>query len=255
MTDLFKTEAEMVASWLKHEFGRANHRGDWLVYPETAGWDLLLVHADGYQVGVEAKLSLNAKVIAQALVGQHSTYGEDGPDYRAVLVPQGKVQQNLGDIATAVGLRILTAHKPDRFVTYGLDLPDENSNYRQWPNWMPSVRCTLPEYVPDVAAGMAAPVQLTPWKIKAIRLMIVLERRGSVTRADMKALGISPTRWCDHYLGFLDPGPSRNYVRGKRTPDLKAQHPTNLAQIEADFDKWAAAAKIVIDAPQVLPGL
>lgn len=99
-------------------------------------------------------------------------------------------------------------------------------------------RCILPDYIPDVAAGCAAPVQLTPWKINAIKLMIVLERRGYVTRKDMKVLQISPTRWCDHWHGFLAPAPDRRYVRCNRTPDLKAQHPVNWAQIEADFEVW-----------------
>lgn len=246
MTDVFKTEADMVAQWLRSEFKAANHRGRWLVYPETAGWDLLLVHDDGYQVGVEAKLSLNAKVLDQALVGQNATYGRDGPDYRAVLVPEGKIQLHLGRIADAIGIRVLTAHLPEPFAHSSLQLPDEDSDYCRWPNWMPTERCLLPEYIPDVAAGCAAPVQLTPWKVKAIRLMILLERRGSVTRADMKAIGISPTRWCSHYHGFLDPGPARNYIRGKRTPDLKAQHPTNWAQIEADMPKWQADLNLTI---------
>lgn len=253
--DLFSSEADMVASWLRHEYGgRGNRSGDWLVYPESSGWDLLLVHRDGYQVGIEAKLSLNAKVLDQALVGQHGNYGIDGPDYRAVLVPEGKVQMHLGRIAAAIGIRVLTAGKPERGVWRHLDLPNEGSEYGQWPNWLPSVRCPVPEYVPDVEAGVAAPVQLTPWKIKAIRLMLVLERRGYVTRADMRAIGISPSRWCDGWDSFLDRG-DKGYVRGKRTRDLKAQHPVNWAQIEADWDKWAIPAGITVDTPPTLPGL
>lgn len=34
----------------------------WTCYPEGAGFDVLVVHEDGRQIGVEAKLSLNAKV-------------------------------------------------------------------------------------------------------------------------------------------------------------------------------------------------
>ena len=74
---------------------------------------------------------------------------------------------------------------------------------------------------------------------EAIKLMIVLDRRGYVTRRDMKALEISATRWTDRYHGFLMPGPS-GYVRCNATPDLKAQHPINYAQIEADIDQWAS---------------
>lgn len=243
MNDAFKTEADMVRHWLAGDFAFSNRRGDWLVYPETAGWDLLLVHCDGYQLGIEAKLSLNAKVLDQALEGQHALWGEDGPDYRAVLVPEGKCQLHMHNLAQAVGIRILKAY-PDKARRYA-GLPDENSNYERWPNWLPSKRCRLPDYVPDVDAGNASPLMLTVWKIKAIKLMIVLERRGYVTRADMKALQISPTRWTDSWNGFLERGES-GYIRGKRTPDLKTQHPTNYAEIEADFDEWAKAAAISI---------
>jgi hypothetical protein len=69
--------------------------------------------------------------------------------------------------------------------------------------------------------------------------MILLERRGRVTRGDMKALQISPTRWTDSWHGFLRADPAAGgYVPCERTPDLKAQHPTNWAEIEADYDKW-----------------
>lgn len=244
---MFATEAELVATWLA-QLAKANRNGKWLVYPETAGWDLLLVHEDGYQLGIEAKLSLNAKVLSQALSGSHSWWREDGPDYRAVLVPEGKCQLHMAELARALGIKVLVCRKPDPYVTYSLELPTQDHDYSSaaWPNWCPSERCKLPEYVPDVVAGVAGPVQLTPWKVKAIKLLIVLERRGYVTRADMRALKISPTRWCDHWHGFLTPGPGRQYLRGDRTPDLRAQHPTNWAQIEADIDSWVESAGITL---------
>jgi hypothetical protein len=107
-----------------------------------------------------------------------------------------------------------------------------------WPHWCPAAQLRLPDYVPDVVGGHSAPVKLTPWKVKAIHLLILLERNGAVSRRDMKGLGISPTRWTDHFQGFLRPGPNGGYVACGRTPDLKAQHPTNWAEIEADFDTW-----------------
>lgn len=236
----FATEAEMVAAWLQTDFARSNHRGLWTAYPETAGWDLLIAHKDGYQIGVEAKLSLNPKVIEQALVGQHDAWRAVGPDYRAVMVPSGKCQKHMERIANAIGLHILLADPPGTRGWTSLQLPNEDRAYHAWPNWMPEKRCALPDYVPDVTAGVSGPVMLTPWKVKAIKLMLILERRGYVTRADMRALEISPTRWCDHYAGFLTPGPGRGYLRCDRTPDLKAQHPINWGQIEADMPTWAA---------------
>src|SRR5690606_31126666 len=125
------------------------------------------------------------------------------------------------------------------------NLPDEQGHdwdVRGWFPWLPAKRCKLPDYIPDVGAGTPAAVALTAWKIKATELMILLDRRGYVTRRDMKLLGISPTRWTDAYHGFLTADPIKGgYVRHASTPDLRAQHPVNYGQIEADFDTWAPA--------------
>lgn len=237
MTSSFKSEAEMIEAWLAALSDQ--QRSDWTVYAETAGWDILMVHRDGYQLGIEAKLSLNAKVLEQTLSGCHSYYDLTGPDYRAVLVPADKVQHHMGAIAKALGITIIRVNPPEPGVWRYVELPDQDSDYRAWPNWCPAERCVLPDYIPDVAAGHSAPVQLTAWKVKAIKLMIWLERHGCITRADMKALQISPTRWTDSYVGFLSPGGNGAYVRNDRTPDLRAQHPVNYAQIEADIDAWS----------------
>lgn len=246
---LFTSEADMVAAfcslidparWARNP----EHAPRWTQYHETAGWDLLLVHETGIQVGIEAKLSLNAKVLEQALPSRWAD--PSGPDYRAVLVPTDGLQHHLARLARHVGITVITIsgeRAPDgalRHVYSNPGLPDEKHTYSltDWPNWCPLERCKLPEYVPDVSGGKAAPIQLSPWKIKAIKLLILLERRGAVTRRDMKALGLSPTRWTDHYNGFLRPGPD-GYVRSGLTPDLKAQHPVNWAQIEADYDTWS----------------
>lgn len=233
----FVSEADLVAQFLREiERDKATAK-NWTIYPETADWDLLLVHADGYQLGIEAKMSLNAKVIDQALSGAWSTWGPDGPDYRAVLVPRGKIQAHLERICRAIGVGILISEriKPGHYRSLGL--PEEEHGFRDWPNWMPSQRCKLPDYVPDVSAGHKSPVKLTAWKIKAIKLMILLEKRGAVHRSDMRAIGISPSMWCDHHGGYLA-RTSNGYVRCDKTPDFRDQHPVNYAQIEADFDNW-----------------
>lgn len=105
-----------------------------------------------------------------------------------------------------------------------------------WHDWMPMHRCDLPDYVPDVRAGCSAPVALTEWKIKAIKLAIILSERP-VTRADFAALKISPSRWTDPWTGYLIKGDG-GYVPGPRMPDFRAIHPVNYAQIEADRSKW-----------------
>lgn len=236
----FSTEAEMIREFLRnldHIEGRT-----WTAYPETGEWDLLLVHKTGYQVGLEAKLTLNAKVIDQALTDQHSVWRTQGPDYRGVLVPDGGKQLHLHRICKAIGIGICTVRQPETGRFYGSGLPSEITS-NDWPNWCPAERIPLPDYIPDVEAGHSSPVKLTEWKIRAIRLMIVLERRGFVTRDDMKKIQISPSRWTDCYNGFLARS-EHGYVRSEATPDLKSQHPINYAQIEADTDTWAAAMKL-----------
>lgn len=245
----FANEADLVAAFCEYVERAYNknpnrrRKTSWQIYHETAGFDLLLVEAaTGVQIGVEAKMALNNKVMCQALPDRHY---ERGPDYRAVLVPSSKVQIGTSMLAGLVGLKVLGVYnqmyggrKP---VWNAPSLPDEGSLYQydEWYPWMPTERCSLPEYVPDVVGGKPSPVALTAWKIQAIRLIILLDRQGFVTRADMRALKISPTRWTAASYGYLSPDKARGgYVRNDITPDVKGQHPVNYAEIEADFDKW-----------------
>lgn len=250
----FTSEAELVAEFVAQLTNQTRRENPWTVYSETAGWDVLLVHETGFQIGLEAKLSLNAKVIEQALDGVHSRWNAAGPDYRGVLVPAKKLQHHLGRICSVLGLGIIPLRKREAGLAtwQWLNLPGEDSYARDWPHWCPAERCKLPDFVPDTAGGHKSPVQLTDWKVKAIKLMIVLERRGYVTRADMKALNISPSRWTDPWHGFLDRAPALGgYVRNGRTPDLRAQHPRNYAEIEAQTEQWTANCGISLstDAP------
>jgi hypothetical protein len=245
---LFSTEADLVAAFCSciapERFRFPDRAPKWVAYHETAGWDLLLAHPDGQQIGIEAKLTLNPKVLSQALPGRWAD--EAGPDFRAVLVPEDGLQLYVSELARHLGIVVIAVRgRPRAYHSapvgsafdFSPDLPDQ-WNARDWPNWCPAQRCKLPDYVPDVLGGKAAPVQLSEWKIKAIKLLIILERTGSVTRADMKVLGLSPTRWTDHWSGFLSPGPDGGYIRNGRTPDLLTQHPENWRQIEADIARW-----------------
>lgn len=235
----FRTEAEMVELFCQ-QFPKYSEKRTWTAYHETAGWDLLLVADDnGDQIGIEAKLSLNAKVLAQSLPGRW--FDRDGPDYRAVMVPQGSCQVHMQELALALGLTVLEIAPPGSSWGHSRFLPTGATGYpdMDWQAWLPERRCKLPDYVPDVIGGKAAPVKLTAWKISAMKLLIILERRGYVTRADMRLLGLSPSRWTawDGYLtADKDLG---GYVRSKYTPDLQKQHPAIWDQIAADYDKWA----------------
>lgn len=106
-----------------------------------------------------------------------------------------------------------------------------------WFEQAPLRRHDLPEYVPDVPAGASAPLQLTDWKIAAIKIAVTIERLGYVTRQDFKHHGIDYRRWIAPGYGWLEAAEGR-YTKGDRFPDFKRQHPVVYAQIEADAEKW-----------------
>lgn len=86
-----------------------------------------------------------------------------------------------------------------------------------------------------------APVRLTDWKIKAIKLALLLERRGFLTRADFRYFSVAPTRWMQGAVDdvWLLPGKRRGeWVAGPNFPDFENQHPTVYEEIKADFDAW-----------------
>lgn len=240
----FASEAEMCAAFV------SCLSDGWVAYPETAGWDILLVRpADGFQIGVEAKLRLNAKVFAQALEGSWPEMS--GPDCRAVLVPMGE-SGAFGEIAAYIGLTIIGMRRREHYDrphhAFHPELPKPQNRYgyvnNNWREMLPVKRCRLPDYVPDVCAGHSAPVQLTHWKIQAIKIGIILETRGFVTRADFKALGLDHRRWTSAWLD-IDPS-GRGWIAGPYTPNFRIQHPTNYEQIKADADKWMPPPALVL---------
>ena len=237
------SEADLCAAFIP----LATKGGAWTAYPETAGFDILLVRAeDGAQIGIEAKLKLNPLVVAQALPAHRSWYGEHtGPDYRAVLVPLARAgAAGLASICHALGITVLWLGSADYTgrISFGPELPRETgwgARTDGWHEWAPAERCALPAYIPDCAAGTASPIALTAWKVKAIKLAILLEERP-VGRSDFKHLDLSPSRWTapDGWLRRHGNG----WVAGPDMPNFKRQHPRNYAEIAAQKATWAPAA-------------
>jgi len=211
-------------------------RNGFTVYPETAGWDVLLVDAGGRQTGVQAKMSLNAKVIEQTIIPIYS-WSDEGPDHRAVLIPEFG---GFTALVTAAGIGVFA---PDRNYRHygkfvGAQLEFVVSDHERWHHralfdWNPTKRHELPVYVPDVRAGMPSPIQLTDWKVKALRLLAILARDGWVTAKEIRELGMDSRRWCTHYLVPHASGHG-HWARGRQCPAFDMQHPDVYAQIVAE---------------------
>lgn len=234
----FPTEAALCAAfiaWINPEV--------WIVYPETEGWDILLVRReDGFQIGIEAKLRMCVEVVNQALE-EYGSFAADrpGPDCRAVLVPTSGGFQR---ICRYLGVQIIEPYAmPEQWgkrrgkYRFMPELPARADAHTgdNWQEWCPAKRHTLPAYVPDVAAGVKAPIQLTEWKIKAIKLAILLEKHGAICRSDFKHLHLDHRRWLDG--AWLVPK-GGTFVAGPRFPDLRGQHPRVYGEIAADFPQW-----------------
>lgn len=250
-TPRYTTEAAMCndfIAWVKRSAGRLHDAREvpkWTPYAETAGWDILLVAEDGTQIGVQAKLKFNMKVLQQAVPESWDHWHDRGPDYRAILVPERDSGHE--NLCAALGLTMFFPTGPRWMVDRvdfapGLSMEHWNGG---WHYWSPRKRCELPEFVPDVQAGASGPVQLTKWKIAALRIVATLEVRGHVTRQDFKTHGVDPRRWTGPG-GWLLPKSERmqdagQYVRGPGL-DFDRQHPNVYAQVLAEVREKLGAA-------------
>lgn len=221
---------------------------EWTAYPETNGFDIFLVRSDGFQIGIEAKLKLNAKVISQAAEKTSSWYADRrGPDCRAVLVPE-KTGGDLIHVCELLGITVIKMKEPPEFEYirhsrwFYPSLPKESGiyggTYDDWFQFFPAERMKVPKYIPDVVAGDSSPVALTHWKIKAIKLHITLEKRGFLCRQDFKFFGVSISRWICPYSQWLVNTQRGVWIAGKHLPDFRSQHPTNYDEIAADYEEW-----------------
>lgn len=209
------------------------HPQGWTAYAETGGWDIVLVRSDGVQIGVQAKLRFNATVLRQTIPAR-AAWDDIGPDYRAILLPDET--KDIREVCEFCGLAFFRRGRYDSgdrsFV------PRIDSRLGGWLVWPAKDRVPLPAYVPDVAAGASGPLQLSEWKVGALKICAWLEIRGFVTRADFRAAGIDHRRWVPmKWLDIRD----GNYVRGETLP-FPEQHPVVYSQILAELrDKEAAA--------------
>lgn len=253
---LFRTEADLCAAYADE--ARA---AGWVVYPETAGFDMLMVRPEGdahagVQIGVEAKLTLNAKVAAQILDSvPFEEKWERGPDYRVALVGSIGGAAGIATLLQRCGVVVVAphagAHEGSTY-SYSHLWPTDNAARPSrwqlggdarcaWFDWNPKQRCELPEFVPTVAAGVPAPLQLSRWKIGALRVVAHLQIHGSISPAEIKQYGCDPSRWCRGPVRWLDPAARGRFARGGTLPRFEDQHPDVYAIVLAELTAKAAA--------------
>lgn len=217
-TKPFATEADLCAAflaWLKerHPTLRA--------YAEWAGWDILVVYPEGFQLGIQAKLRLNAEVLLQAAPSEWGLE-DPGPDFRGILVPDRGALSALADYLGFVVLEHRFEHR-GRHEFWPPSMDPE-----PWLDWRPITRLPLPPCETDAVAGSSAPVTLTHWKLCALAVLAELAIKGTITTKRMRELGVSPSRWLQ--ARWLVPADQRaQWARGDRCPAFDEQHPTAYA--------------------------
>lgn len=193
---IFASEAALCAAHID----AVTRSGGWTAYPETAGWDILYVADDGTQVGVQAKMAFNLGVLLQAV---ERLWDDDGPDFRAVLIPS---YRGMDDLCNAMGVTLIQSRKAgikDERIEFAPKLASSRDSDGRWARWHfrnPVRRCKLPRYVPDVAAGVPSPSTLSDWKIAALEICAVMEIRGFVTREDFRRADVDHRRWAQVWL-------------------------------------------------------
>lgn len=188
----------------------------WTFYPETGGWDAVLVLPDDTQVGIQAKLRANVDVIAQAIVPAPRV----GPDVHAVLVPT--CSRAFRDVAGELGIAVLVGSSlraspysdPRRYLSGVVEKAPRSTH-------LPG-RCWLPPFVPDLPAGVPAPRVVSAWRVAAAQLCADLRTGLEPTRAELERRGLSPSSWCGRWLEPIDGTRPRRYrpFAGVALPDV-----------------------------------
>lgn len=214
----------------------------WLCYPEACGFDVLAVHDDGRQIGIEAKMTVNAKVADQILPSRSADYfGLPGPDYRLVIV--SKITDAGAGIVKMLerqGVRVIvpqvsrTANGHEFSFSTSSMFPEAIGKVPTYGDqylfdWNPAERCRVPSHVNTNPAGVRSPVQLTPWKESALKILSLMRSQGFITAKQIAHHGHGVSRWTQHNGGkhsWLVKGAVRGqWVECEHMPAFDLQHP------------------------------
>lgn len=191
----YKTENELCNIFI--EYAKMN---GWQIYPETSGFDILLVK--NIQIGIQAKLHDNIEVLSQSVDGLYNNKGifttTYGPDIRAVLVPRASAA--FKRIATILKIFVIEGtllewNTSTKSYSWIKKIDTDIDDYREWFLLQSNNKCWIPEVEINIPAGVSSPKQITPWKMKAVKLCIKLDAQGFLTSDDFKTAKISMPLW------------------------------------------------------------
>lgn len=224
--------------------------GGWIVHPEVLDWDLVAVPSpkgvslspppgwrNGDVLGIQAKLNANADVLWQTL-------NDNQVPWRAVLVRRSA--DPFIQLAKHLGFGVLVREKYER-ANWNREAGWTQCPLGLWVDFTAAERqraigaaLPLPPIVTDRPAGVRSPQQLTPWRVRALRLCRILRARGWVTSSDFKACGIDYRRWID--AGWLTNTGESAMVEGSTRPLKKMAPGTGLPDIGWEKESEALAA-------------
>lgn len=151
------------------------------VFPELDGWDIVVQHPNGIVIGIQAKLRLNPRVVAQVLERK------DDVDFRSVLVNGNKQDRNL--LSICYHAKIVVLHYNFDADVFTLELNRDNIfHYRH----RPSVEINLDDLGGYVAeAGIASPRTFSKRKILLVKLEMIADTKdGLVSYYDAQKMGL-----------------------------------------------------------------
>lgn len=203
----FRFEHELVTHF------RLNVNSEWAFYPENQSWDFLLMHRETHvQVGVQAKLNLNDKVIWQCV--ELLSVQRTGPNFAAILVPESELSKR-------TARKLLQSCAEEKLLVF-----TEKTIFQTiLPEWEP-LRCIFegpvwtPPYEPDMLAGVKSPKPITPFKVAAVRLCAALRAGFEPTDREIKEMGAGSVRYWERWLEPTKGRPRKwRLVRSDDLPD------------------------------------
>lgn len=226
-------------SYYKMEFELCNDLIDlarnlnWKIYPEVSNYDLVIVSTTekypfkiGDQIGIEAKLKPNVKVLSQII---EKMSDHKGPNWIATLTPY--ITEEFASVSKFLRISNIFAfdkandpvsQQKNKLRSTFKHFSNINRKFYKVPLW-------VPDYEIDIEAGAASPKSVSPWKVKAVEFVININKNknGLMTSQDFRDYGVGNYQtWLDRgwikYSGMKD-GKHKLWIFTKHPerPDLR----------------------------------